>query len=199
MMVDLRILRTGSGYWTAATWATSLWFVPQLIAMAVAMAVIYEDRNEPPVGLYLVVSGVGALIGSGLAWSSSPRRRGAALGVFTATALLLCVPALRFFLLALPLAVIWFAVASVDENDGPPVRFGRASFAGCSVAMLVNAIPLIATVYYLLFLYAFVFAAEVALVVILLLLKGKARQFGAGIAISWLGLGLSILASLPVW
>ncbi|MGW4716096.1 hypothetical protein [Nocardia sp. NPDC004260] len=163
------------------------------------MAVIYQDRNEPPVGCYLVVSGVGVLIGGGLALSSSPSRRGVGLGLLTAAALLLCVPALRFFPLALPLAVIWFAVASADEDDSSLSRFGRPSFAGCSVAMLVNGIPLIATAYYLLFLYAFVFAAELALVAILFLLKGKARQFGTGIAISWLGLGLSILASLPLW
>ncbi len=198
-MVGLRALRTGSGYWTAATWTTSLWFIPQLIAVAAAMAVAYPDRNEPPVGCYLAISAVGALVGVGLAWSSSPRYRGVALGVITASSVLLCVPALRFFPLELPLVAIWIAVASADEDESSTSGFGRAFFAGCSVAMLVNAVPLIATAYYLLFLYAFVLAAEVVIVVVLLLLKGRARQFGTGVAISWLGLGVSILVSLPVW
>jgi hypothetical protein len=162
------------------------------------MAVIYPDRNEPPVACYLVISAVGALIGLGLAWSSSPKWRGVALGVITASFVLLCVPALRFFPLALPLVALCIAVASADDEDSPS-GFSRTSFAGCSVAMLVNAVPLIATAYYLLFLYAFVLAVEVAIVVVLWLSKGRARQFGTGIAISWLGLGVSILASLLIW
>ncbi|MEU6188389.1 hypothetical protein [Nocardia sp. NPDC047038] len=197
-MAGLRALRTGYGYWTAATWSTSLWFIPQLIAVAAAMAVIYSDRNEPPVGCYLVVSAVGALIAFGLAWSSSPKWRGVALGVITASFVLLGVPALRFFPLALPLVALCIAVASTDDEDSPS-GFSRTSFTGCSMAMLVNAVPLIATAYYLLFLYAFVLAVEVAIVVVLWLSKGRARQFGTGIAISWLGLGVSILASLLVW
>jgi hypothetical protein len=199
-MVGLRALRTGSGYWAAATWATSLWFVPQLIALAAAMAVAYPDRNEPPVGCYLAIAAVGVLVGLGLAWSSSAKRRGVALGVITAAALLLCIPGLRFFPLALPLVVIWIAVAAADEGEGATAsEFGRAAFAGCSVAMLVNAVPLVATAYYLLFLYAFVFVAEVLTVLFLFLAKGRARQFGTGVAISWLGLALSVLLSLPVW
>ncbi|MFI2282125.1 hypothetical protein [Nocardia beijingensis] len=198
-MVGLHALRTGSGYWTAATWTTSLWFIPQLITVAAAMAVIYPDRNEPPVGCYLAISALGALIGVGLTWSSSPGHRGVALGVVTASSVLLCVPALRLFPLALPLAAIWITIASADEDEGSSSGFGRASFAGCSVAILVNAVPLIATAYYLLFLYAFVLAAEAVIVAILLLARGRARQFGTGVAISWLGLGVSILVSLPVW
>ncbi|MBF6297679.1 hypothetical protein IU459_08995 [Nocardia amamiensis] len=119
--------------------------------------------------------------------------------MITASSVLLCVPAPRFFPLALPLVAIWIAVASADEGEGSISGFGRASFTGCSVAMLVNAVPLIATAYYLLFLYAFVLAVEVVIVVILLLLRGRARQFGTGVASSWLGLGVSILVSLPVW